>query len=174
MKSTRVFSLAALAALTIASEYPVGSRQIWFEDPAADWNEALPIGNGRLGGMVFSGTEIERVQMNEDSIWSGGFQDRLNPAAADSFPRIRDMLINEEITAAGQAVLTDMTGIPISPRAYHPMADFFAEFGHERNASSWYTRVLDMSSGYVNNVYAYDMVEYKWAILASKIRIACC
>lgn len=161
MKSPCILPLAALAALAVASEYDIGSRRIWFEEPAEDWNSALPIGNGRPGGMVYSGTEMEHVQMNEDSIWSGGFQDRLNPAAGASFPRIRDMLIDEDITAAGQAVLTNMTGIPTDPRVYHPMADFFAEFGHEQNSSTWYKRLLDTSSGYVDHLYEYNTVEYK-------------
>ena len=59
---------------------------LWYEQPASDWNEALPLGNGRLGMMVFGLPGFEKLQINEDSIWSGFFRDRNNPEAKDALP----------------------------------------------------------------------------------------
>ena len=53
--------------------------RLWYQSPAEDWNSALPLGNGKLGAMVFGGPVAERIQLNEDSVWSGGFRDRVNP-----------------------------------------------------------------------------------------------
>lgn len=56
-------------------------NKIWYKEPAKDWNEALPVGNGRLGGMIFGNPSQEEIQLNEDSIWYGGPRDRHNPDA---------------------------------------------------------------------------------------------
>jgi hypothetical protein len=66
--------------------------KLWYKKPAAEWNEALPIGNGRLGGMVFGGVASDRVQLNEGSVWYGGFVDRHNPDARAYLPAIRRLL----------------------------------------------------------------------------------
>ncbi|HJZ76516.1 MAG TPA: glycoside hydrolase N-terminal domain-containing protein, partial [Vicinamibacterales bacterium] len=65
--------------LTPVSPAEDGRLRLWYRRPAANWNEALPIGNGRLGAMVFGGVEQERLQLNEDTIWAGEKRDRLNP-----------------------------------------------------------------------------------------------
>src|SRR5687768_10141151 len=65
---------------------------LWYRQPAIDWNEALPIGNGRLGGMVFGGIESERIQLNEDTIWAGEKRDRNNPEGLKNLALIRRLL----------------------------------------------------------------------------------
>src|SRR4030095_13953615 len=71
---------------------PAPETTLWYDKPAAKWDEALPVGNGRLGAMVFGGVEHERLQLNEDSMWSGGPQDADNPGALPALPRIRELL----------------------------------------------------------------------------------
>ena len=63
--------------------------RLWYQSPAEDWNSALPLGNGKLGAMVFGGPVAERIQLNEDSVWSGGFRDRVNPDCKNNLPEIR-------------------------------------------------------------------------------------
>src|ERR1051325_1597577 len=65
------------------------SHVLWYRQPAKQWVEALPIGNGRLGAMVFGGVEKERIQLNESSLWSGAPQDADNPDALQYLPEIR-------------------------------------------------------------------------------------
>ncbi len=71
---------------------PPSSSVLWYASPAAVWEEALPVGNGQLGGMVFGGVQRERIQLNEKSLWSGGPQDADNPEALAALPRIRELL----------------------------------------------------------------------------------
>ena len=66
--------------------------QLTFSRPAACWEEALPLGHGRMGAMVFGGTAVERINLNEDTVWYGGFRNRVNKDARESLPRIRQLL----------------------------------------------------------------------------------
>ena len=66
---------------------------LWYDHPAARWQEALPVGNGRLGGMVFGGALEERIHLNEDSVWSGSAQDADNPEGKAALARIRELLL---------------------------------------------------------------------------------
>ena len=70
MRFTRRRFMAAAAALSRA-EPPAGETLLWYRRPAEQWTDALPVGNGRLGAMVFGGVESERLQLNEDTLWSG-------------------------------------------------------------------------------------------------------
>ena len=65
---------------------------LWYNQPACDWNEALPIGNGRIGGMVFGNIGCEQIQVNEDTVWYGGSMDRNNPSAKEKLPFIRELI----------------------------------------------------------------------------------
>ena len=76
--------------------------QLWYDAPAKDWNIALPLGNGRMGAMVFGGTVLERISLNEDSCWYGGFRDRVNPDAKKYLPVVRQLLKEDRIAEAQQ------------------------------------------------------------------------
>ncbi|MBP3195913.1 MAG: glycoside hydrolase N-terminal domain-containing protein, partial [Butyrivibrio sp.] len=67
-------------------------KRIYYDKPASEWVEALPIGNGRLGAMVFGRISEELIQMNEDSIWLGGYEDRNNKKALENLPKLRKLL----------------------------------------------------------------------------------
>ena len=82
-----------LSGITYASEPPSGLA-LWYDKPAAGWLEALPVGNGRIGCMVFGGVESERLQLNEVSVWSGSPQDSDNPDALAALPEIRQLLFD--------------------------------------------------------------------------------
>jgi hypothetical protein len=72
----------------------VSKSIIWFEQPAKEWNEALPIGNGRLGAMVYGKISMEQIQLNEESVWYGGPRDLNNPDALSSISKMRELLLN--------------------------------------------------------------------------------
>ena len=79
---------------------PAGDMVLWYRQPAKQWVEALPVGNGRLGAMVFGGIKDERLQLNEDSLWSGGPQDSDNPEALAALPEIRRLLFEGKYAEA--------------------------------------------------------------------------
>ena len=78
---------------SICQDLPSGMK-IWFNKPAGSWNEALPVGNGRLGAMIFGGVENERLQLNEESVWTGEPRWDANPEALKALPEVRKLLFN--------------------------------------------------------------------------------
>src|SRR5690625_390406 len=98
---------------------------LWYQKPANEWTEALPIGNGRLGGMVFGATEQERIQLNEDTVWYGGPRKRENPDAKKNLPKIRELLKEGRISEAEELANLSLSGLPESQRHYQPLGDLF-------------------------------------------------
>jgi hypothetical protein len=134
------------------------SRFLWYNSPAANFAGAVPIGNGRVAGVVY-GTATEKITLNENSVWSGPWQDRANRNSLGALPSIRTMLQNGDITGAGQKVLDTMSGNPNSPRAYHPLVDIAFDFGHSGNLAD-YTRYLDTYRGNAFVTYTVGGVNY--------------
>jgi len=138
---------------------------LWYRKPAEDWNEALPIGNGRLGAMVFGRTNEEHLQLNEDSVWSGGPMDRNNPDALTHLPEVRRLLAEGKLAEAHRLASMTMTGTPESQRHYEPLGDLFLSFGHE-NVDK-YRRELDLRTGRAVVSYRFGGVAYTREYLAS-------
>ena len=69
-----------------------GTLSLWYDRPAARWEEALPLGNGRLGVMVYGGCGREELQLNEETIWAGGPHNNVNPAAREALPEVRRLI----------------------------------------------------------------------------------
>lgn len=166
MKKTRIGRWASLATvlLGVATGWTVevraqpaadGATRLWYRQPAQRWVEALPVGNGRLGAMVFGDPVHERLQLNEDSLWSGGPQDADNPAAREALPKIRALLWKGRYAEA--EALANRTLIcrgPGSGRAkgarlaygsYQTLGDLSLTFMGHDNATD-YRRELDLDS----------------------------
>lgn len=120
------------------------NHKLWYHTPAADWNEALPIGNGRFGGMVFGQPAVEHIQLNEDSVWYGGPRDRNNPDALRSLPEIRRLLFEGKPQEAARLANLSLTGIPESQRHYMPLGDVWLEFDGGPESYSEYYREVKM------------------------------
>ncbi len=100
MKSFGI-TISALASVVLTTlTAPAAEMTIWHRRPASQWNEATPVGNGRLGAMIFGRTGTERIQLNEDSLWSGAPQDADNPEALKALPQIRQLLFDGKYTEA--------------------------------------------------------------------------
>ena len=111
---------AALAVLppglTRAVKALSGHRtELWFSKPADRWMEALPIGNGRIGGMVFGGTSTERIALTESTLWSGAPSDKdIDPTAFENLGRIRDLMFAGKYVEGGQLCKEHLLGRPES------------------------------------------------------------
>src|SRR5699024_8739444 len=103
------------------------SQKLFYKQPAKEWDEALPIGNGRLGGMVFGHVENERIQLNEDSVWYGGPRDRNNPNTLSHLPKIRKLLAEGRLKEAENLGKLVFPGIPMVQRHYEPLGDLMLE-----------------------------------------------
>ncbi len=97
--------------------------KLWYQQPAANWNEALPLGNGRMGAMVFGGTDVEKYALNEDSLWYGGYRDRVNPSAREQLPRIRQLLAEDRIGEAQYWADLALTATPEGQRHFEPLGE---------------------------------------------------
>ncbi len=116
---------------------------LWYRAPAAGWNEALPIGNGRLGAMVFGGVTEERLQLNEDSVWAGQKLNRLNPAAARAVPEVRRLLGEGKVAEAEALADKAMISIPRRMPPYQTLGDLLLRF-EARGAVTDYRRSLEL------------------------------
>ena len=99
-----------------------------FAQPAATWPDALPVGNGRLGAMVFGAPSMDRLQLNEESIWDGERRDRNNPAAGEAVPKIRELLFAGKIAEAEAMAISDMLSIPRRMPCYQTLGDLHLDF----------------------------------------------
>lgn len=100
-----------------------------FRQPATQWPDALPVGNGRLGAMVFGAPGLDRLQMNEESIWDGEpNRDRNNPNAATAIPRIRELLFAGDIAQAQALAISDVLSIPRRMPCYQTLGDLHLDF----------------------------------------------
>lgn len=103
-------------------------NKICFREEAKDWNEALPIGNGFLGAMVFGKIGTERLQINEDSVWTGSFMERVNPDARENYPKVRELLLNGEIEQAELLAERSMYATYPHMRHYQTLGDVWIDF----------------------------------------------
>lgn len=99
------------------------TRKIVFDSEASGWSQALPLGNGRLGAMVFGGVSRERLQMNEDSIWYGCPVDRINPDARPALDQVRSLILQGRPEKAEELLRYAFSATPQSQRPYQPLAD---------------------------------------------------
>ena len=125
-----------LAAMQAFSQTPQNLR-LWYEKPAVQWEEALPIGNGRLAAMVYGGTTREELQFNEETVWSGGPNNNLNPQTASAIPQIRKLLAEGKYQEA-QALADDQVKSTNQGMAYQPVGNMFIEFPDHGDATQYY------------------------------------
>ena len=146
----------------------------WYTQPASKWTEALPIGNGRLGAMIFGGTADEHIQFNEQTLWTGQPHEYQHEGAAQYLPTIRQLLFEgrelflEDKQREAQAkqreaetlAMKEFMSIPLGQKAYQPFGDIRLHFlGHEKVEN--YRRELDLDSAVAKVSYTTDGVKYE-------------
>ncbi len=153
--------------LLIGCQQPKGDSSLilWYEQPADRWNEALPVGNGRLGAMVFGQTATERVQLNEESLWSGKPINSNNPASLKHLKEVQGLILEGKIVEATALAEEHMVGTPPRVRSYQTLGDLWLEFGE--SPCSHYRRELDLNTGICRVTYEVDGVGYTREVLAS-------
>lgn len=119
----------------VSNTAPSGHSVLWYRQPADKWVEALPIGNGRLGAMVFGNIAHERIQLNEDTVWSGGPYDPTNPKGPQSLPEIRRLVFAGQNLKAHRLFGRTMFGLAIPQMQYQRLGDLWLTFTNEILAS---------------------------------------
>ena len=145
-------------------------EKLWYQKPADEWEEALPLGNGRLGAMVFGQIQKEQIQVNEESIWYGKRRERINPDARENLPKIREYIRNGQIQKAQKLMSLAMTGCPYGERMYQTLGEISIEMDLpeekiEKDADSaintTYYRELDLSKAVCHVQYDCEKSEGK-------------
>ena len=147
-----------------AQQQTASSLTLWYRRPAAQWVEALPVGNGRLGAMVFGGVERERLQLNEDTLWSGGPRDWNNPKAPQVLAEVRKLIAEEKYAEADRAA-RGMQG-PFT-QSFEPLGDLTLRFEHG-DAARGYRRQLDLASAIAATSYKVGATSYTREIFSSR------
>lgn len=141
--------------------------KLWYLQPANEWNEALPVGNGRLGGMVFGKVKDEIIQLNEDSVWYGGPRNRNNPDALENLPKVRELLLSGRLKEAEELADLALTGVPLRQRHYEPLGDLLLTFDHEHAEITNYRRELDLEEAVIKVDYECNGIQYHREVIAS-------
>ena len=140
--------------------------ELWYERPAGSWNEALPVGNGRLGAMVKGDPLHETIWLNEDSIWSGRPVDRVNRDARENIPEIRRLIREGRIEEAEKLALLALSGTPNSARNYEPAGELRMEFDLPGKVGD-YRRSLDLKTGICETSFSAGGEKYVRKVFAS-------
>jgi len=137
------------------------AMQIWFNHPATDWNEAFPIGNGRLGAMIFGGVEKEHIELNEATVWTGESRWDANPLALKSLKKVRQLLFDGKYREAEELAQKNILGLkPQNPVATNQaLGDIFIDFGSQGNLSD-YRRELNIEDAIARVSYTSNKVNY--------------
>ncbi|QIH32970.1 glycoside hydrolase family 95 protein [Sphingobacterium sp. DR205] len=142
---------------------------LWYREPAKIWEEALPVGNGRLGAMVYGDWNKENIQVNEESLWAGTKVDA-NADAASKIPEIQRLLVAGKIEEAAALSEKELKSNPLRIRSYQSFGNFRIDFGTEgfwREGVTNYRRELDLQTGLATVSYAIDGVKYTREVFAS-------
>jgi len=137
-----------------------------YSEPAEDFNWALPVGNGRIGGMIYGRPEKEVIKLNEDSIWSGGLRNRVNPDSKEGLKEVRELLGQGNIVEAERTALEKMQGVTPNMRHYMPLGELTIETELKGKARE-YSRTLDISDAVSQVSFSADGVTYTREVFVS-------
>jgi alpha-L-fucosidase 2 len=160
-----ILLLALFAPISPARAAEPNPLALTYDKPASEWVEALPIGNGILGAMVFGGTGNERLQLNEGTLWAGGPYDPVNPAAKDAIPRVRTLVNERKFREAADLVDRDVIAKPRGQMPYQTVGNLTLAFSHED--ASAYRRELDLDTAVTTVRYEHAGVAFSREAFAS-------
>lgn len=159
---------SAVFVSLLLSSVNLYSSVLWYEQPADRWEEALPLGNGRLGAMLYGGVENERLQLNEESLWAGNQFETYPDNFKENFKTLQDMVLAGDASKASAFGVENMTKRPTSFRSYQPLGDLKLQFVHTAEAGN-YRRDLNLMDGIATVTYTVDGVRYRREVLISAV-----
>jgi len=164
-KMLKLFLFYFLFSLSFFAEAQNNANMLWYKHPATEWTEALPLGNGRLGAMVFGGTSVERIQFNEESLWAGSQINNNNPHARESLKQIQQLILDDHLKEASSLAKENMVGTPPRIRSYQTLGELYLNFGTREVYD--YRRELDLNKGICKVTYTSNGINYTEEVLAS-------
>jgi alpha-L-fucosidase 2 len=159
---TGVFTLIGFCAFS----QQTSPLKLWYNKPSAEWVEALPVGNGRIGAMVFGGVEEELLQLNESTLWSGGpVKGNVNPEASSYLPQVRKALLQDENYTEANLLTAKMQGL--YSQSYLPMGDMLIRQDFHGAKPSAYYRDLNLQDAVAHIRFTVNGVQYTRDIFTS-------
>lgn len=140
---------------------------LWYDKPAAKWTEALPIGNGRLGAMVYGGIEKEVIQFNEETLWTGQPNDYVHDEAYEVLGELRQLLWEGKQKEAHKLGNERFMSQPFGQFSYQPFGNVLLDFPNLQNVNN-YKRQLNLEDAITSIVYETEGVEFKREVFASE------
>jgi len=169
-KSLRWIGFAIVAAFLPAKTVagPVGDKPLVlrYDKPAVQWVEALPVGNGRLGAMIFGGVDRERLQLNEGTLWAGGPYDPVNPEAKEALPQVRQLIHEGKYREAARLISAKVMAKPVGQMPYQTVGDLLLTFPGTTNVEN-YRRDLDLDTATATVSYRSHGVRYTREVFAN-------
>ena len=180
MRSRFLFTalLTSTVLISHAQEKTSKSLTLWYTQPAQKWTDALPVGNGRMGAMVFGGVSDERIQFNEDTLWKGFPHDYDRKGAHDSLAKIRQLLFDGKTKEASDLTRSHFLSDPVRQKPYQPFGDLHLHFANQGSPSD-YHRELDLDSATAITTYQIGDDKFERDVFASYpdhaivVRITC-
>jgi alpha-L-fucosidase 2 len=173
-----VFSLSLLASapallsaapeLNGAAPAPTEPLSLWYRQPAERWTEALAVGNGRLGAMVFGGLTRERLQLNEDTLWAGGPYDPVNPQAREALPEVRKLVFDGKYREAARMISARVMSKPLGQMPYQTAGDLILTFP-EPAAVENYRRDLNLDTAVATVEYTVQGTKFTRQVFSSPV-----
>ncbi len=142
------------------------STMLWYGEPAKKWEEALPVGNGRLGAMVFGKNGEERIQLNEETYWSGGPYSTVVKGGAKWLPEIQKLVFEEKYLAAHNLFGRYLMGYPVEQMKYQCLANLHLFFNKGDSVTD-YKRWLNLETGVTGVSYTANGIRYQREVFAS-------
>jgi alpha-L-fucosidase 2 len=140
---------------------------LWYDKPAAVWEDALPVGNGRLGAMAFGGIKEERIQLNEETYWSGGPYSTVVKGGHEALPEIQRLIFEGKPIEAHKLFGRKLMGYPVEQQKYQSLANLYLFYENEKAEN--YKRWLDLGSGISGVQYEIDGVRFTREVFASAV-----
>ena len=171
MKKSFIYYLSTLCLILLLSckqkDETTKEQLLWYDQPASKWEEALPIGNGRLGAMIFGHPFQECIQVNEESLWSGAPINSNNPKAIQNLDKIRELILNHQYQAAKKLAAETMVGTPPCVRSYQTLGNILLDYSIQDTTQ--YSRSLNLNRGICTTQFLSQGVGYKQEVFASAV-----
>jgi hypothetical protein len=156
------------ALLSNSSDPSAQAMSLWYRQAAAEWTEALPVGNGRIGCMVFGGVNRERIQLNEGTLWAGGPYDPVNPDAKAALPEVRSLIFAGRYDEAANLVASRVLSKPLKQMPYEPVGDLYLDLPTETRPES-YRRDLNLDTAIATTTYKANGVTFTREVFSSAV-----
>jgi alpha-L-fucosidase 2 len=147
---------------------PVEPLSLWYRQPAGLWTEALPVGNGRLGAMVFGGVNREHLQLNLDTLWAGGPYDPVNPDAQAALPEVRQLIFAGHYAGAADLLSAKVMAKPLKQMPYQPLGDLWLDFPAVTTVVN-YRRELNLDTAVATATFTANGVKFTREVFSSPV-----